>query len=316
MSYEIVIQNDGKLYYPPVSDGADIEWDRKGQPGKMSFELIRTDALKFTEGDPCRFYVDGKPFFFGFVFDKTRQGSTNDKIKVTVYDQLFYLKNKDYFLYENKTATEVIRSLADDFGLHTGKLDDTIFKLPGRTEDNQTLFDIIEHALDDTLKATGKLYVLYDDNGSLTLTECGKMKIPLLIDESTAGDYEYKTSITDAYNKIRLHREGEAPVIVKDPETIRRWGVLQYVEKVSDDGVNLQNMAKTLLSLYNEKKKTLTVKKAIGSTAVRAGTLLAVMLDLGDETVSNYLLVDQVKHSFKENEHFMDLKLRGNGFVT
>ena len=29
-------------------------------------------------------------------------------------------------------------------------------------EDNQTLFDIIQNALDETLKATGQMYVLYD----------------------------------------------------------------------------------------------------------------------------------------------------------
>ncbi|MBP5781523.1 MAG: hydrolase [Clostridia bacterium] len=316
MRSEILIQHDGTLYYPPIADGVDVEWDRKGQPGKMTFEVIKTDALKFDEGDACRFNVDDDSFFFGFVFDKSRQGSEKDKIKVTVYDQLFYLRNKDYFLYSDKTATEVIRCLAADFGMQTGDLENTGFRLPGRAEDNQTLFDIIQNALDDTLKATGKLYVLYDKSGRLTLTECGKMKIPLLIDESTAADYDYKTSISDSYNKIRLQREGETPVIVKDSEKIRQWGVLQYVESVTNTDVNLQNMAKTLLTLYGEKKKMLSVKKALGSIHVRAGSLLVVRLDLGDDTISNYLLVEQVKHSFRENEHFMDLKLRGNGFVT
>ena len=32
-------------------------------------------------------------------------------------------------------------------------------------EDNQTLFDIIQTALDETLKATSQMYVLYDDVG-------------------------------------------------------------------------------------------------------------------------------------------------------
>jgi len=40
------------------------------------------------------------------------------------------------------------------------------------------------------------------------------------------------------------------------------------------------------------------------------------MLGLGDINVSNYLMVEQVKHSFKEGQHLMELKLRGGTFVS
>ncbi|MCH5192175.1 MAG: hydrolase [Oscillospiraceae bacterium] len=317
MTYELFIQHGTALYYPPVVDGVTIEWDRKGQPGKLSFEVVKTDALNFAEGDACRFSVDGTPLFFGFVFEKSRQGSNPKQIKVTVYDQLYYLKNKDYFQYENKTATEVVKMLAEDFGLNLGTLEDTGYKIPGRTEDNKTLFDIIQNALDDTLKAKTTMYVLYDKAGKLTLSNIANMKVGLVINEETAGDYDYKTSIADnTYNKIRLFREGQAPVTVKDAANIRQWGVLQYVEKVDDESVNLSNMASALLKLYNEKTRTLTVKNALGDTRIRAGTLLVVVLGLGDINVSNFLLVEQVKHSFKDNEHLMELKLRGDGFVA
>lgn len=317
MKYELWIQHGNKLYYPPVVDGVTIEWDLKGQPGKITFTVVKTDALNFEEGDPCRFSVDDKPLFFGFVFEKSRQGNNNHQIKVTVYDQLYYLNNKDFFAYENKTATEVIRMLAEDFGLKVGQLENTGYKIASRTEDNQTLFDIIQNALDDTLKAKTTLYVLYDKVGKLTLSSIGNMKLGLLVDEDTAGDYDYKSSISNGtYNKIRLCREGEDPVIVKDAKNIQQWGVLQYAEKVSDENANLQSMAEALLSLYNSKTRTLSIKSVLGDTRVRAGTLLLVRLDLGDTKVSQFLLVHQVKHTFKDNEHLMDLKLRGDGFVA
>lgn len=317
MTYELFIQHGNTLYFPPVVDGVSIEWDRKGQPGKLSFEIVKTEALNFTEGDACRFSVDGEALFFGFVFEKSRQGRSPDQIKVTVYDQLYYFKNKDYFQYENKTATEVIKMLAEDFGLNLGSLENTGYKIPSRTEDNKSLFDIVQNALDDTLKAKGTLYVLYDKAGKLTLSSINNMKLGLVICEETAGDYDYKTSIANnTYNKIRLFREGQAPVTVKDSTNIQQWGVLQYVEKVDDDNINLTNMAKSLLSLYNEKTRTLTAKDVLGDIRVRAGTLLVVVLDLGDTQVSNFLLVEQVKHDFKDNEHLMELKLRGDGFVT
>lgn len=317
MTYELFIKHGTILMFPPVVDGVTVEWERKGQPGKLTFECIKTDNLCFEEGDACRFSVDGTPLFYGFVFEKQRSGSNNKKIKVTVYDQLYYLKNKDYFQYENKTATEVVRMLADDFGLNLGALENTGYKIASRTEDNKSLFDIIQNALDETLKATTQLYVLYDNAGKLTLSNIGNMKLGLVINEDTAGDYDYKSSIlNDTYNKIRLFREGKTPITVKDSNTIKQWGVLQYVEKVTDDSVNLNNMALSLLKLYNTKTRTLSIKNALGDTRVRAGTLLVLVLGLGDINISNYMLVEQVKHSFKDGQHLMELKLRGGTFVA
>lgn len=343
MKYTLFIQHGDRLFMPPVVDGVTVEQQRKGQPGKLVFECIKTDDLCFEEGDACRFSVNDKPFFYGFVFEKSRAGSNSRKIKVTVYDQLYYLKNKDYFAYENKTAAEVVRMLAEDFGLKVGSLDDTGVKL-SRTEDNKSLFDIIQNALDETMKATAKMYVLYDSAGKLMLSDIGNRKLDLLIGESSAGDFDYKSSITgDTYNKIRLFSEGMDPVTVKSEENIRRWGVLQYAEKInSNDSSNVQNSgndenddasststvdtaqrralladrAAALLKLYNAKTRTLTVKNVLGDTRVAAGTLLPVFLGLGDLNLANYMLVESVKHSFKDGEHQMELKLRGGNFVT
>ena len=143
------------------------------------------------------------------------------------------------------------------------------------------------------------------------------MKLGLVINEDTAGDYDYKSSIANnTYNKIRLFREGSDPVTVKSSRTIMQWGVLQYAEKVNDDSTNLNNMAASLLKLYNTKTRTLSVKNVLGDTRVRAGTLLVVILGLGDMNVSNFMLVESVKHSFKDGQHLMELKLRGGTFVT
>lgn len=317
MTYELFIQHGKTLMLPPIVDGVTVEWQRKGQPGKLTFECIKTDNLSFSEGDACRFSVNGTPLFYGFVFEKSRTGSDNKRIKVTVYDQLYYLNNKDYFQYENKTATEVVRMLADDFGLNLGMLENTSYKIASRTEDNKSLFDIIQTALDETLKATTQMYVLYDKAGKLTLSNISSMKLGLVINDDTAGDYDYKSSIaSNTYNKIRLFREGTDPVTVKSADTIQQWGVLQYVEKVNDDSTNLSNMAASLLKLYNTKTRTLSVKNVLGDTRVRAGTLLVVILGLGDMNLSNFMLVESVKHSFKDGEHLMELKLRGGTFVT
>ena len=321
MTYELLIQHGKTLYYPPVVDGVTIEWERQGQPGKLSFSVVRTENLSFEEGDPCRFSVDGKPLFYGFVFEKSRSGSNPKNIKVVVYDQLYYLKNKDTYVYSNKTATEVVKMIAEDFGLRLGTLADTGYKIESRTEENATLFDIIQNALDATTKAKTEMYVLYDQAGKLMLSNIGNMKLGLVINEETAGDYDYKSSITqNTYNRIKLALEdsdaGKRLIYIsQDSTNINKWGVLQYYEKLND-ATNAKTMADALLKLYNAKTRSLSIKNALGDVRVRAGTMLVVMLGLGDINLSNYLLVEQVKHSFNNGQHLMELKLRGGNFVA
>ena len=306
---------------PPVVESVSIEWERQGQPGKLTADIVKTPGLSFQEGDPCRFSVDGTPIFYGFVFEKARKGSMDQVITITVYDQLYYLKNKDTYVYSNKTAEAVIRMIAEDFQLNVGALADTGYTIASRVEDNKTLFDIIQTALDETLKATSQMYVLYDDVGKLTLKNIGDMKLGLLVDNETAGDFDYKTSIaSQTYDKVKLSYEnkdtGKREIfIAQDGSSINQWGVLQYYEKI-DSTANAKAMADALLSLYNTKTRTLKLKDVLGDVRVRAGTMLVVMLGLGDMNLSSYLMVEQVKHTFSNEQHVMDLNMRGGTFVA
>lgn len=306
---------------PPVVESVSIEWERQGQPGKLTANIVKTPGLSFQEGDPCRFSVDGTPIFYGFVFEKARKGSMDQVITITVYDQLYYLKNKDTYVYSNKTAAAVIRMIAEDFQLNVGALADTGYTIASRVEDNRTLFDIIQTALDETLKATSQMYVLYDDVGKLTLKNIGDMKLGLLVDNETAGDFDYKTSIaSQTYDKVKLSYEnkdtGKREIfIAQDGSSINQWGVLQYYEKI-DSTANAKAMADALLSLYNTKTRTLKLKDVLGDVRVRAGTMLVVILGLGDMNLSSYLMVEQVKHTFSNEQHVMDLNMRGGTFVA
>ena len=321
MTYELIIQHNGTVMFPAVVEDVTIEWERQGQPGKLSFEVVKTDGLSFQEGDPCRFSVDGTPVFYGFVFDKARKGSNPNVITITVYDQLYYLKNKDTYVYANKTATAVIKMIADDFQLNVGSMEDTGHVIESRVEDNKTMWDIIQTALDETLKATGQMYVLFDDVGKLTLKGLGSMKLGMVIDDETAGDYDYTSSISSqTYDKIKLLYEnkdtGKREIyIAQDGNNINQWGVLQYFEKV-DSAANAKAMADALLDLYNTKTRTLRLQNVLGDIRVRGGTLLVVTLGLGDMNLSSYLMVEQVKHTFNNEQHLMEMKMRGGTFVA
>lgn len=96
---------------------------------------------------------------------------------------------------------------------------------------------------------------------------------------------------------------------------INEWGVLQYFDTLSK-GENGQAKADALLQLYNKKTRNLKIVNALGDTRVRAGSMVVINLALGDMNLKNFMLVEKVKHTFKLDQHFMDLTLRGGEFVA
>jgi hypothetical protein len=326
MNVELLVANGSgtKVYQPAVQEG--IEWttQRSGSPGKLTFKVLKDKHLSFTEGSAVRLKVDGDEVFFGFVFSKQRQ--RDQIITVTAYDQLRYLQNKDTKVYEGKTATQFIKMLAEDYTLNLGTMEDTGYVIASRVEENTSLFDMINNALDLTLTNTGNMFVLYDDFGKLTLKSLENMRVGsngkyLVIDEETGQNFEYKSSIdSDTYNKVKLTYDNDETgtrdiYIAQDSSNINKWGILQYFDTLQE-GENGQAKADALLKLYNKKTRNLKIPNAFGDNRVRAGSLVVVNLDLGDITVKNFMLVEKCVHTYKESEHWMTLTLRGGEFVA
>ena len=343
MAVEVMIQNGNKIYCPVVKSG--LEWitERKGTPGKVTFDVIKDvvpasdggkpvsvtvdgtetsaqyEALNFQEGNPVGLSVGGKKVFHGYVFTKKR--NKDGTIKVTAYDQLRYFKNKDTVVYEGKKGSELIQMLAADYHLQCGEIEDTGFVIESGVEENTTLFDIVGNALDETLTATKKVFVLYDDCGRLTLKNVQSLKLDLLIDEETGENFDYTSTIDEGvYNKIKLtydnDKTGKREVYVaQDGANQNLWGVLQYFEKVQNP-IGAKERADAMLQLYNRKARKLTIQKAFGDPRVRAGTSVVVKLNLGDVIVENFMVVEKAKHTFNGDEHWMDLTLIGGDFVA
>lgn len=317
--YQLLISSRGNIYDCVVQEPIVWEVHRKGMPGKLTFNILNDDTLVFHEGDAVRFDYDGHKIFFGFVFAKKR--SNNRIISVTAYDQLRYFKNKDTYTYKSKTAAALLKMLITDFKLKAGAIDNTKHVIPTRVEDNQELFTIMDSALAITTKHTGKLYVLYDEYGKIFLREVSDMKLNVLIDEESGETFEYTTSIDEStYNKVKVYRENKKKgkreiYIAQDSSNMNRWGVLQLTESLQE-GENGKVKADTLLALYNQKTRKLHINKVFGDPRVRGGSTLGVQLYLGDLSVSKFMMVETVKHSFYESDHRMDLKLIGGEFIA
>ena len=319
MAAEILIQHGSSIQFPAVVEGAKLTLERKGSPGKLTFTVVKDSALNFQEGDPVKLTVGGIPMFYGFVFTKKR--SREKTIDVVAYDQLRYLKNKDTLIDEGLKASDILKRLATDFRLNLGTVEDTGYTLETVVEENQTLFDMIQNALDETLRNTKQLFILYDDCGSLTLKNINSLKTDLLIDASTAEDFDYSSSIDEqTYNKIKLafnnEKTGKRELFVaQDGGNMNQWGVIQYFEQIQSE-TGAAAKANALLGLYNRKTRRLTVKNAFGRPDIRGGSAVMVSLNLGDIVANQFLVVDRVTHTFRGNEHFMDLVLFGGDFVA
>lgn len=313
---EILLDNkDGKVI--DISElVSSVSWKtvRVGQPGSLDMRLVKHKDLKIESGAVVRVKVNKQNVFYGYVF--TIERSQDDDVQVTAYDQIRYLLSNDTYVFSNATATQIIRKIAQDFGMKAGSLADTGYKIPSLVEDNQKLLDIICKALDLTLISTGNIFVFYDNFGSLTLQNANNMRVNVVIgDESLAYGYSHKISIDDdTYNRIKLVQDnkdtGKREVyIAQDSKNIAKWGRLQYFEKVDDrlNAAQIRQRLNQLIQLKNREKRTFTID-ALGDLRIRSGCYVPVQIkELG---INRHFLVDECTHKWNGGEHTMQLTLR------
>lgn len=311
------VENGNKRFELPVLDGAKLTWERQGMPGKFAFDAPAEKRYNVSMGDKVKVFLGKTKMFVGYIF--TAQNKKDRLVSYTAYDQIRYLKNKDTLVYKKKTADELIRIIADRFKLQCGKLAETGYRRSA-IEDNTTLMDMIQNALDDTLRVKGKTYVLYDELGKLRLVDVAAMKVnTCLVDAETGEDFSYKCTIdNDVYNQIKLIYENKKKgtfdlYIARDSKKMNQWGVLQYVDKIDSPDIGKMK-TNALLKLYDQEKRTLSVSGVIGNQDVRGGSLVPVILNLGSVKVSNYMMVEKVTHTFNHGQHTMELVLSGGGF--
>lgn len=296
-------------------DGVEVSSERSGSPAKLSFSLafsaVGDNEIKIEEGNIVEFYYNDYPMFKGYIF------TTNPDIKgdmgITAYDQLRYFKNKGTYVYTNKKASDVLKMIIQDFKLKAGYIEDTEYVIASRTEDNRTLFDIVITAIELTLVATKKMYILYDDFGKLILKNIENLRSKLMLtDDETMLEFDYKTDIdSDTYNQVKLYKDNEKTgkrdvFIAKNSETINKWGLLQYYEQAegSMNDVQIDDYAQKLLKQKNRVKKTLKITclgTDNGEEKLRGGSIVYIKIDkLG---ISNWFVCESVNHSFSNCKH-------------
>lgn len=288
-------------------------------PGKAEFTVLKTGSLAFWEGATVSFIIDGVKIFRGYVFSKSRTKDV-DLIKVTAYDQLRYMKNKDSRTFEGKTSDQIFSMLCNDFVLKHRVVDKSSHVCAPRNEDATSLYDMVKHAMDDTLANSRKWFFIRDNFGTLEHLNVMSCNSGIVLgDASGVVDFDYETSIdSDVYNQIKLYRDntktGKREVfIVNDTinggDTLKRWGILQLYQKIDEkyNIAQIEQRATSMLRYYNSVRRKLTLE-CLGVPSLFAGCIFkCAIADLGDISMNSYLLVTQCVHTFKNNEHMMKL---------
>lgn len=306
------------MYQPVLIDK--IQWTSTwdSNPSKMVFTTLKDSVLDYGQGSKAVLKLNGKIIWVGYIMAKKRNADV--KIENTAYDQIRYLKNPVTKNFTGMTTAKAIKALADEYslplaeikGIKENKLEDMI-------ADGQEGIEVINDILTKHLCSAYENLTFYDRAGVLTLQKIDDMRITnQFFTPAEMSDWEYSASIEKSYNSIvidELASDGETHekyTKVEDEQSIKRWGLLRFMDKSNEGGDLPKNKAEALLKLLNRENRTLKLKKVRGNTEIYPGCLVAVKLPLGDMNLCSWMVVKEVTHTIDSTGYWMDMTVENS----
>lgn len=324
--YQLLLDNkDGFVWdITELTTKMTLSTYRQGKPSTLSVSfkknaLYQSTAFKYRNGDIVRLGYQNQTLFFGYVF-KIDEGS-NVEVDILCYDQIRYLLNKDSYAKSNVTATQVIKEIANEYGLRLGTIAETGYNIPSIVESGQTLLDIIQKALSLTLINTGQMYTLYDNAGELNLVNIQNVMYPFYLgDNALVYDYLLQSSIdSDTFNRIVLYKDNKETGArelypIESANGIARWGILQKYDSVDEklNEAQINVMLQQLIKLKNRETKNFKIN-LVGDRegkviSIRAGGYIPIVIK--DYNINQPFLIEQCTHEITGQEHKTTLDLK------
>jgi len=313
MTLKIVL--DGKLDISELVKGVKLSGHSQKFNRQLDVDIIattdgRTPTLNVELGSSIAFYYEDKLRYTGVVFalDLTSSGD----MTLTTYDANIYLaKSQDTRIFTNKKASDIIRILANDFGIAVGQIADTGYVIPYLKLANQSLFDMITKALVLTYKQTGKRYFVGNDNGKLTLTAGVSKTTYLFSDKQNLISASYTRSIEDVITQVKViggAKGKETVIIAKDDEKRKKYGVLQIVEEMDEESPESQikQRAQTLLAENSKESEQFSID-TLGVIEVDVGTPVYVYNEMTRTNRAFY--VTDISHNISSDIYTMSMQL-------
>lgn len=295
-----------------------VTWaGRRGNPARtLTVNLLDDDGYKhersginIEDGWQCIFKYNDAELFRGIFM--TQESSESKSGSYKAYDNGIYLSNnRDTFVYEGKTATDIFKDICSRFGLPTGDVASCSYTIPDLTKKKTTGWDAIEDALSLEFDNTGTRFYVVSDKGSLSLKKRQENILQWVLEvEQNISKYKYSKSIENVKTRIKLMSdEGKVLAQESDPELEKKIGIMQEVE-TPDETLNSAQVKALAKSLLAEKKLpsrnlTLTV---LGQPEVISG--VGVFVIIPHINMNQTLYVDSDTHTFEGNMHTMSLQL-------
>jgi len=296
-----------------------ITWSgRRGSPARtLSVNLLDDDGywhersgIDVEEGWQCLFRYDGQELFRGIFMSQSVSQTKRASLKA--YDNGIYLSNnRDTFVYEGKTASDIFQDVCTRFGIPAGDVAGCSYAIPDLTKSKTTGWDAIEDALSLEFDNTGTRYFVVSDKGALCLRKRQENILQWVLETgSNVSKYTYKKSIENVRTRVKLlSDEGKVLAQASDPGLERRIGIMQETDAPDEtlNSAQLNALAQSLLAEKKAPQRTLSLNGLLGITDVIAGVGVFVMIPHID--ISRSLYVDTDSHTFKDNLHTMDLSL-------
>lgn len=272
----------------------------------------QTRLVNFQPGRLIRVSNGSAELFRGYIFATDIEHTGQET--VTAYDANHYLtKTNDSLRYDNKKASDIVKSLCGRFGIKVGKIADTGYIIPKLILRDKSLWDMIVIALTETTKNNKRQFTLQSKKGYLHLVERKDQLTRMYIEDgSNILSATYSTNIDELKTQVRL-TGGDEDIPIKafaaDTNARKVYGVMQHYEHVSDivDVDKLQSLANSMLPTLNKPEQEFNVE-ALGIPEVISGSSILTSEKMTGITGAFYVIADS--HTFQpDGYHTMSLKL-------
>ena len=295
-----------------------VKWHgRKGSSARtLSATLIDDDGyqharseIEVEQGCQCILFYNGEELFRGIIMSQAQ--NSKKKLTFTAYDNGIYLaNNKDTFVYENKTASDIFRDCCKRFGMPVGEVSECSYRIPELTKAKTTAFDAIADAMSLDFGATGIRHYVSSSKGKLSLLTRRENILQWVIETgANLTSYTYSRNIEAIKTRVKIiSREGTTLAEKSLPSLEKKVGILQGVEQ-PDESLSKAQVDDLIESILNEKstpKRSLSLE-AVGIPEVISG--IGVYIIIPELGLSRTFYVDEDTHIFEDGKHTMSLTL-------
>lgn len=280
----------------------------------MSFETAKSDTKYINlyvpqAGDIINLYTNTE-IFRGIIISTDDGDKTANKY--TACDFGWYLnKSKETYQFNEMPAWKALKKICEDFNISVDSIPDL------ETPITKIYIDkTVSEMITDILELCGGGYNFDVTAQGLRIYKLGSLyaypefritpNTRLIYSPLLRGNISHSLSIEEMKNSVKVVTEKDSvytvKTVLKDEDSIYKYGILQEVVKIDPDKENADTVAKQKLAERSKASETFSFEmiEAVNSYT-RAGMILSV-----DDT--DYL-IESAQHSIKNDVHYVKVDL-------